>query len=60
MFSNNLLLKVDEEKKKNNNSEMKVSENSYEGAATGLVQPIKGRNTILQQFPILENEESDR
>ena len=55
-----LSLKVEEEKKKHKSSEMEVSENIYDADDSGLIQQRKSRKTNNQQFPTMENEDSDR
>uniref|UniRef100_A0A8C0HVJ8 Ankyrin repeat domain-containing protein 26 n=1 Tax=Balaenoptera musculus TaxID=9771 RepID=A0A8C0HVJ8_BALMU len=54
-----LSLKVEEEKKKHKSSEMEVSENIYDADDSGLIQQRKSRKTNNQQFPTMENEDSD-
>lgn len=55
-----LSLKVEEAKKKHKSSEMEVSENIYDADDSGLIQQRKSRKTNNQQFPTMENEDSDR
>lgn len=55
-----LSLKVEEEKNKHKSSEMEVSENVYDADDSGLIQQRKSRKTNNQQFPTMENEDSDR
>lgn len=55
-----LSLKVEEEKSKHKSSEMEVSENIYDADDSGLIQQRKSRKTNNQQFPTMENEDSDR
>nr|XP_058912655.1 ankyrin repeat domain-containing protein 26 isoform X9 [Kogia breviceps] len=50
---------VEEEKKKHKSSEMEVSENIYDADDSGLIQQRKSRKTNNQQFPTMENEDSD-
>ncbi|XP_028350776.1 ankyrin repeat domain-containing protein 26 isoform X1 [Physeter macrocephalus] len=50
---------VEEEKKKHKSSEMDVSENIYDADDSGLIQQRKSRETNNQQFPTIENEDSD-
>ncbi|XP_029093605.1 ankyrin repeat domain-containing protein 26 isoform X5 [Monodon monoceros] len=49
---------VEEEKNKHKSSEMEVSENIYDDDS-GLIQQRKSRKTNNQQFPTMENEDSD-
>ncbi|XP_074181070.1 ankyrin repeat domain-containing protein 26 isoform X2 [Rhinolophus sinicus] len=52
-----------EEEKKHESSEMEVTEHIYNAAADdshGLIQERKSGKTDDQQFPIMENEDSDR
>ncbi|XP_032479249.1 ankyrin repeat domain-containing protein 26 isoform X11 [Phocoena sinus] len=51
---------VEEEKNKHKSSEMEVSENIYDADDSGLIQQRKSRKTNNQQFPTMENEDSDR
>ncbi|XP_033295139.1 ankyrin repeat domain-containing protein 26 isoform X6 [Orcinus orca] len=50
---------VEEEKNKHKSSEMEVSENIYDADDSGLIQQRKSRETNNQQFPTMENEDSD-
>ncbi|XP_019788836.2 ankyrin repeat domain-containing protein 26 isoform X12 [Tursiops truncatus] len=50
---------VEEEKNKHKSSEMEVSENIYDADDSGLIQQRKSRKTNNQQFPTMENEDSD-
>ncbi|XP_059768021.1 ankyrin repeat domain-containing protein 26 isoform X2 [Balaenoptera ricei] len=50
---------VEEEKKKHKSSGMEVSENIYDADDSGLIQQRKSRKTNNQQFPTMENEDSD-
>ncbi|XP_039076422.1 ankyrin repeat domain-containing protein 26 isoform X2 [Hyaena hyaena] len=49
---------VEEEKKQHRSSEMEVSEN--DAAASGFTQQRKNGKTVRHQFPIIENEDSNR
>ncbi|XP_059952826.1 LOW QUALITY PROTEIN: ankyrin repeat domain-containing protein 26-like [Mesoplodon densirostris] len=44
---------------KHKSSEMEVSENIYDADDSGLIQQRKSRKTNNQQFPTMENEDSD-
>lgn len=55
-----LSLKVEEAKKKHKSSEVEVLENIYDADGSGLIQQRKSRKTNNQQFPTMENEDSDR
>ncbi|XP_059953606.1 ankyrin repeat domain-containing protein 26 isoform X3 [Mesoplodon densirostris] len=50
---------VEEAKKKHKSSEMEVSENIYDADDSGLIHQRKSRKTNDQQFPTMENEDSD-
>ncbi|TEA26091.1 hypothetical protein DBR06_SOUSAS2210065 [Sousa chinensis] len=50
---------VEEEKNKHKSSEMEVSENIYDADDSALIQQRKSRKTNNQQFPTMENENSD-
>ncbi|XP_059952833.1 ankyrin repeat domain-containing protein 26-like isoform X4 [Mesoplodon densirostris] len=50
---------VEEAKKQHKSSEMEVSENIYDADDSGLIQQRKSRKTNNQQFPTMENEDSD-